>query len=270
VITILVVPMLIAGQVEGVIGIRFTEKRAFRTEELELSQSLAHQAMLAVQLRRFAMMNRQAAVIAERNRMARDLHDTLAQGFTGVIVQLEAAEDAWSRGLSPEAGAHVARARELARGSLHEARLSTRALRPWALLDRSLFEAMDDLIEKMTSGTSVAGTFTVEGEPWSLSDEWEENLLRIGQEVLTNTLRHARARRFEARLVFEPQRLRFELRDDGAGFTPGAQHEGLGLFGIKERTEAMGGTLAIRSTEGSGTAIFVSLPASAPRGSYDI
>lgn len=269
VVSILVVPMLIAGQVEGVIGIRFTEKRVFRAEELELAQALAHQAMLAMQLRHFAVLDRQAAVAEERNRMARDLHDTLAQGFTGVIVQLEAAEDAWSRGLAPEAGAHVMRARDLARGSLQEARLSTRALRPGALLEKTLFEAMDDLIEKMTSGTSLSGAFTLEGEPWPLRDEWEENLLRIGQEVLTNTLRHARARRFDARLVFEPQRLRFELRDDGAGFAPSAQHEGLGLIGIKERVEAMGGTLDIQSAEGKGTAIWASFPAPASRGGFD-
>lgn len=266
VICILVVPMLIAGQVEGVIAIRFHEKRAFRPEELDLAQALAHQAMLAVQLRRFAIIDRQAAVAAERNRMARDLHDTLAQGFTGVIVQLEAAEDAWSRGMAPEAGAHVARARELARGSLHEARLSTRALRPWALMQRSLVEAMDDLIKKMTSGTSVAGAFLLEGEPWPLSNEWEENLLRISQEVLTNTLRHARAHRFEARLIFEPKQLRFEAQDDGVGFTPAAHHEGLGLIGIKERVEAMGGVLTMRRPEGGGTAISASLPAPARNG----
>ncbi|HRI65856.1 MAG TPA: PAS domain S-box protein [Polyangium sp.] len=259
VITILVVPLLIAGEVEGVIGIRFTEKRAFRIEELDLAQALAHQAMLAMQLRHFAVVDREAAVTAERTRMARDLHDTLAQGFTGVIVQLEAAEDAWSKGLSPEAGAHVTRARELARGSLHEARLSTRALRPAALMEQSLCKALDDMICKMTSGTSVKGSFTQKGTPWQLTNECEENLLRIGQEVLTNTLRHASARSFGACLIFEPQELRFEFQDDGVGFHSGAQHEGLGLIGIKERVESMGGTLTIESEEGKGTAILVRL-----------
>src|SRR6266853_1416110 len=103
VITILVVPMLVAGQVEGVIGIRFTRKRTFRTEEMELAQALAHQAMLAIQLMRLSQESREAAVAAERNRMARDIHDTLAQGFTGVIVQLEAAADATAGGMVKEA-----------------------------------------------------------------------------------------------------------------------------------------------------------------------
>src|SRR5208337_3566406 len=118
--------MLIAGQVEGVIGIRFTRKRAFRSEEMELAQALAHQAMLAFQLRRLSHQSRQAAVAAERNRMARDIHDTLAQGFTGVIMQLEAAEEAMSQSLASKAEEHVTRAGELAREGLGEARRSVR------------------------------------------------------------------------------------------------------------------------------------------------
>ncbi len=193
VITILVVPMLIAGQVEGVIGIRFTRQRSFRTEEMELAQALAHQAMLALQLRRLSRQSRQAAVAAERNRMARDIHDTLAQGFTGVIMQLEAAEEAMSQSLASKAEEHVTRAGELAREGLGEARRSVRALRPRALDQKDLCEALEDLIQKMTTGTLVQAEFKVQGEPRELPLEWEENLLRIGQEVLTNVLRHAQA-----------------------------------------------------------------------------
>ncbi|MDI1479243.1 PAS domain S-box protein [Polyangium sp. y55x31] len=261
VVATLTVPTLIGGKLAGFIGIRSRHKNLFRASEMELARALAHQAMLAIQLTRLSRQSREAAIAAERNRMARDLHDTLAQGFTGVIVQLEATEDAWSRGLLPEAGKHLARARELARGSLQEARRSAHALRSQALAEKNFSEAMDDLIKKMTSGTTVIGAFTVEGSPWPLSNEWEENLLRIGQEVLTNILRHARARHFDVRVAFEPRRLRFELRDDGVGFDPAAQSEGLGLIGIKERVELMGGELTIRSAEGSGTAVVASLPA---------
>jgi PAS domain S-box-containing protein len=261
VVATLTVPTLIGGKLAGFIGIRSKDKDIFRTTEMELARALAHQAMLAVQLMRLSRQSREAAITAERNRMARDLHDTLAQGFTGVIVQLEAAEDALSRGLSAEARNHLTRASELARWSLKEARLSARALRPQALAEQNLCKAMQELISKMTSGTSVAGAFTQEGEPWPLSLEWEENLLRIGQEVLTNTLRHARARHFKAHLAFEREGLRFELRDDGAGFDPASLNEGLGLLGIKERVEMMGGELTIQSAEGEGTAIFASLPA---------
>ncbi|MDI1428662.1 PAS domain-containing protein [Polyangium sorediatum] len=260
VVATLTVPTLIGGKLAGFIGIRSRHKNLFRANEMELARALAHQAMLAIQLMRLSRQSREAAIAAERNRMARDLHDTLAQGFTGVIVQLEATEDAWSRGLLPEAGKHLVRARELARGSLQEARRSAHALRSQALAEKNLCDAVEDLIKKMTSGTSVVGAFTREGSPWPLSNECEENLLRIGQEVLTNTLRHARARHFNAHLAFEPQRLRFELRDDGVGFDPASQNEGLGLIGIKERVEVMGGQLTIRSAEGSGTLIVASLP----------
>src|ERR1019366_4682897 len=94
VVTILIVPMLIAGQVAGVIGIRFIQRRQFRAEEMELAQALANQALLAIQLPRLSAQSRQAEVMAELNRMARGIHDTLAQGFTRGILQLEAAEEA--------------------------------------------------------------------------------------------------------------------------------------------------------------------------------
>jgi PAS domain S-box-containing protein len=260
VITILIVPMLIAGQVEGVVGIRFTRKRSFRTEEMDLAQALAHQAMLACQLRRLSRQSRQAAVVAERNRMARDIHDTLAQGFTGVIVQLEAVEEAMSQGLLAKADEYVTRAGALARESLQEARRSVRALRPQTLEENDLCEALQSLIRKMTEGTSVQAAFNVRGQPPELSPEWEENLLRIGQEVLTNVLRHANATRFNAQLAFHKGEIRLDLRDNGRGFDPIARHDGFGLHGMRERVEGMGGRLSIESAKGQGTVISVVLP----------
>jgi signal transduction histidine kinase len=260
VVTILIVPMLIAGQVEGVIGIRFTRKRSFRAEEMDLAQALAHQAMLACQLGRLSRQSRQAAVAAERNRMARDIHDTLAQGFTGVIVQLEAVEEAMSQGLGAKAGEYLTRAGALARESLQEARRSVRALRPRTLEENDLCEALRSLIRKMTAGTSVQAQFSVLGELPELPAEWEENLLRIGQEVLANVLRHAKAREFNARLTFEKKEIRWILRDDGKGFDPTGRHDGFGLRGMRERVEGMGGRLSIESAGGQGTSISIVLP----------
>jgi len=260
VITILVVPMLVAGRVEGVVGIRFTSKRAFRTEEMELAQALANQTMLALQLTRLSAQSRQSAVMAERNRMARDMHDTLAQGFTGVIVQLEAAADATSKGLTKEAEEHLARAGDLARESLREARRSVRALRPRALEDKDLCEALGNLIRTMTAGTTVKAEFIVQGEIKPLPPEWDQNLLRIGQEVLTNVLRHAQASRFKAQIAFAPDAIRLELRDNGHGFDPAGRSDGFGLLGMRERVEGMGGRLTIESSAGTGTAISIVLP----------
>jgi len=130
VITILVVPMFVSGEAAGVIGIRFDHQRKFRGEEIELAQALANQAMLALQLTRLSEKSRRSAVVTERNRMAREVHDTLAQGFTGVIVQLEAAGEAMAQNQSSKASGHLERASELARESLKEARRSVKALRP--------------------------------------------------------------------------------------------------------------------------------------------
>jgi PAS domain S-box-containing protein len=260
VITILLVPMLIAGQVDGVIGICFRRLRAFRPEEIELAQALAHQARLAMQLTRLSEQSRHSAVVAERNRMARDVHDTLAQGFTGVIVQLEAAADATSKGFAQEAGTHLERAGELARESLREARRSVQALRPQALEENRWSEALDGLIKKMTAGTGLRSEFVLRGQPMPLPADWEENLLRIGQEVLTNALRHAGATEFKTHLVFAPEEIRLELRDNGRGFDPESKQDGFGLLGVRERVEGMGGQIAIQSAKGGGSAILITLP----------
>jgi PAS domain S-box-containing protein len=260
VVTILMVPMLIAGDVEGIIGIRFTRKRSFRAEEMELAQALAHQAMLACQLGRLSRQSRQAAVVEERNRLARDIHDTLAQGFTGVIVQLEAVQEAMSKGLAAKASECLARASALARDSLQEARRSVRALRPQSLEENDLCEALKHLFRKMTAGTGVQANFNLRGQMPELPREWEENLLRIGQEVLTNALRHAHARHFKAQLAFEQGEIRLTFEDDGKGFDPAARHEGFGLRGIRERVETTGGRLSIQSSIDQGTTISIVLP----------
>jgi signal transduction histidine kinase len=260
IVTVLLVPMSFAGRLEGAIGLRFTRKRLFRPEEIELAQALASQAMLAMQLTRLSAESRESAVIAERNRMARDIHDTLAQGFTGVIVQLEAAADATSKGLVNEAEEHLGRAGDLARESLKEARRSVQALRPQALEDNDLAKALENLIRKMTAGTTVRSKFLLQGQPQTLPSLWEEDILHIGQEVLTNALRHAQATEFTTRLTFAPNEVRFELRDNGRGFDPARENDGFGLTGIGERVEGMGGQITIQSAAGKGTAILIILP----------
>ena len=146
-------PTLVGGQVKGFIGIRHGDRRPYRPEEIELAQALAHQAMLAIQFNEFAERSRQAAVLEERNRMARDIHDTLAQGFTGVIAQLEAVEDAITCCRRKQANRHLQRASQLARQSLNEARRSVHALRPQALQGGKFWEALKGIIKNTTAGT---------------------------------------------------------------------------------------------------------------------
>jgi PAS domain S-box-containing protein len=255
----LAVPLLVGGQVRGFVGIRHVDRASYRPEEIELTQALAHQVMLAIKLNEFADQAQRAAVFEERNRMARDIHDTLAQGFTGVIVQLEAAEDAISCGSRKDADAHLHRAGELARRSLSEARRSVHALRPQALQEHNFWDALKGTIKSTTAGTALHTTFEAQGKLPELPQPWQENLLHIGQEALTNTLKYAHAHNFKTRLIYKAKELRLELRDDGDGFKVKDRHDGVGLRGMRERVEQMGGELEITSSRGKGTKITVSL-----------
>jgi signal transduction histidine kinase len=216
--------------------------------------------MLAIQLNEFAEQSRQAAILEERNRLARDIHDTLAQGFTGVIVQLEALEDAIACCRRKEANEHLQRAGELARRSLNEARRSVHALRPQALEGGNFWDALKGLIKNTTAGTALHTTFSLRGKLRHLPLAWQENLLHIGQEALTNALKYAHPRNFETRLTFNAKELRLDLRDDGDGFKVKERHDGFGLAGMRERVEQMGGKLNISSARGKGTEILVTLP----------
>src|SRR5205809_680471 len=254
------IPTLVGGQVKGFIGVRHGDRPPYRSEEIELAQALAHQAMLAIQLNESAEQSRKAAILEERNRMARDIHDTLAQGFTGVIVQLEAAEDAIACCRRKEANEHLQRASELARCSLNEARRSVHALRPQALQGGNFWGAVKGIIKNTTAGTALHTTFNLRGKMRHLPLVWQENLLHIGQEALTNALKYAHPRNFETKLTFNTKELHLELRDDGDGFKVKERHDGFGLAGMRERVEQMGGTLKISSARGKGTNVLVTLP----------
>jgi PAS domain S-box-containing protein len=254
------VPVLASGKVKGVISIRHGERPPYRREEIELMQALAHQVMLALRLTELAEQSRRAAILEERNRMARDIHDTLAQGFTGVIMQLEAAEKAIEHHRPRQADEHLRRAGGLARKSLSEARRSVHALRPQALKGGNFWDALQGMIKSITVGTALHPSFKVRGKVDELPPIWQENLLHIGQEALANTIKYAHASKFGTRLMYDPKELRLEFSDDGDGFKPQDRHDGRGLAGMQERVEQMGGELKITSSRGKGTKISVVLP----------
>jgi PAS domain S-box-containing protein len=256
----LAVPLLVGRQVKGMITVCHAERAPYRTEEIGLTQALAHQVMLAIRLTEVGEQSRQAAVLAERNRMARDVHDTLAQGFTGVIVQLEAAEYAISEGDRKDADSHLRRAGELARSSLAEARRSVHALRPQALEQDDFWQALKGIVKSTTVGTTLHTTLETQGKVPVLPPAWQENLLRIGQEALSNTLKYAHARNFRTRLISNLKEVRLELCDDGDGFQVTERHDGVGLTGMRERAEEMGGELKIVSFRGTGTTVTAILP----------
>jgi PAS domain S-box-containing protein len=207
-----------------------------------------------------ASRNRELAIIDERNRLARDIHDTLAQGFTGVIVQLQAAEDAQARGLVAEAAAHFRQASDMARYGLQEARRSVHALRPQALEGGNLYSAISEMFSSMTEGTDLRATVTVVGTLGYLRPDWELNLLRIAQEALTNVVRHARATRLDTTIRFTAEQIELTVKDNGCGFDRSTKYDGFGLVGMAERAAVMGGSLSIESTVAIGTLIHICLP----------
>jgi signal transduction histidine kinase len=253
------VPLVIGSRLFGACTVRFAQVREFVPEELTLARALAMQATLALQLARLEEQGRRSAVLDERNRMARDIHDTLAQGFTGVVIQLEAATDANDRQRPTEANDHIRRASELARHSLAEARRSVHALRPLALEHGGLGSAIDGLLHRMTAGTAIDASIEVQGRPWDLPADWEEELLHIGQEALANALKHGNPKRLAVTLLFEDKGMSMTATDDGSGFDVVRSAAGFGLSGMRERVQRLGGRLDLTSTPGDGTAVIVAL-----------
>ena len=254
------VPMFLAGEFRGFISIHHSEAGTYRPDEIELAQSLAQHVVMAVHGQQVAEQERQAAILKERARLARDVHDTLAQGFTGVILQMEAAEEALFDENPDAAVQRVRRAREIARESLGEARRSVHALRPQALDKSGFAEALQSMLKNTTVGTSLRTSFCSEGEPMVLPANVEETLLRIGQEALSNALKHAHPTEFHIRLCFKSDAVRLELFDNGKGFVVGQTNGGVGLLGMKERAEQIGATLTISSEPGKGTKIIAVSP----------
>lgn len=258
---LMAVPMFVTGELRGFIGIHHSQKGTYRADEVELAQALAHHVMLAVHGQELVDQQRQGAILKERTRMARDIHDTLAQGLTGVVVQMEAAEEALLEEDPEHAVQHVRRARELARESLGEARRSVHALRPQALERAGFADALKAIVKNTTAGTPLRAEFKIKGKPRALRPEVEENLLHIGQEALTNALKHARAKKFETHLSFDNDAVRLELRDDGDGFVVDQTNGGgIGLIGMKERAEQIGAALTVKSKPGGGTTIIAVSP----------
>jgi len=255
------VPMFVTGEIRGFIGIQHRQQCAYRADQIELAQALAHHVMMAAHGQDLIEQQREAAILKERTRMARDIHDTLAQGFTGVIVQMEAAEEALLEEDSEHAIGHVHRARELARESLREARRSVHALRPQALEKAPFADALEAIIKNTAAGTALRTEFRITGKPRELAPLVEENLLHIGQEALTNSLKHAHATKFQARLSFNPDAVYLQLQDNGDGFNVGNSNGGgFGLIGMKERAEQIGATVEVSSKPGAGTSIVAVSP----------
>ncbi|MBE8968550.1 PAS domain S-box protein [Nostocales cyanobacterium LEGE 12452] len=200
-----------------------------------------------------------ASILEERNRMAREIHDTLAQSFTGILAQVGAANQVLTDDVEATQ-AHLDLIKELARTGLTEARRSVVALRPQLLEEGSLQSALHRLVAQIrAAATDTTLYYEIEGAVYSLPTEVENNLLRIGQEALTNAIRHANADEIRVELVYDRDRFCLRVKDNGQGFGVGSipASEGFGLLGMSERAERIGAQLTIRSQPGQGKEIIV-------------
>ncbi|MFB2895136.1 PAS domain S-box protein [Aerosakkonemataceae cyanobacterium BLCC-F50] len=200
-----------------------------------------------------------ASVLEERNRIAREIHDTLAQVLTGVIIQMETAKvvipnDSRARNLIDTTYA-------LAREGLAEARRSVWALRS-PLLDREgLSHTLQRLVNSLTTGTTLQAQCQIQNPPYPLPSDIETNLLRIVQESTVNAIKHGNASKISIKLTFDSQVIRLRVQDNGDGFNPD-RHNGLGfgLVGMRERVQNLGGQLRIDSQVGQGTEVVAIVP----------
>ncbi|HWS35036.1 MAG TPA: sensor histidine kinase [Actinoplanes sp.] len=262
---ILLCNLLIAG-IMTFVAIRTdreSDSRIQRIDELaeanaKLAAALQENAGLHAQL---VVQAHEAGVHKERQRMAGEIHDVLAQGLTGIVTQLEAAESH-----PADRDRHLTTAKRLARDSLTEARRSVQALRPQQLDAARLPDALDDVIAGWADVHGVRADLTVTGVARPMLPEIETTLLRTAQEALANVAKHAAAARVGLTLSYMEDVVTLDVRDDGAGFDPAAPREvtdegGFGLRAMRERLTRIAGTLAVESEPGHGTAISACVPA---------
>jgi signal transduction histidine kinase len=225
-----------------------------RRLEVALAENAGLQRQLLVQAR-------EAGILDERQRMAREIHDTLAQGLTGIIAQLQAAEHA--AGEPAEWRKHFAAATRLAREGLSEARRSVDALRPEVLETAPLSDALAGVAAHWSALHGIPAWVTATGTAQPVAPDVEAALLRTAQEALANVAKHAQATRVGVTLSYLEDEVALDVRDDGKGFDPAIPdgRGGFGLVAMRQRIEGLAGTLQIESEPGAGTGISAHIPA---------
>jgi PAS domain S-box-containing protein len=260
--TLLIIPLTSRGQANGRLTFRFTEERDFRPEELEIARALATQASLAIHLTRLAKTARQSAVLEERNQLAAEIHDALAQSFTGISMQLGVAEEQ----LAAKEGdplRQIERANEIAKFGLAEARRSILSLRSNAIEELGLTTTLQRLVEH----SNVAGRLRCDFRSNNIPEERlppkiQHELLRFAQEAISNAVRHAKPTVVKVTLRWEPPNLILKVKDNGSGISNASlvKSEGFGLGNMRTRASQIDGKLDIQTAAGHGTSIVLSVP----------
>src|ERR1700736_5731398 len=260
--TSLVIPLNLAKQLVGSVTFRFTEDRKFRPEELEIARALASQASLAIQLTRLAKTARQSAVLEERNHLAAEIHDALAQSFTGISMQLGVAEEQ----LAAKEGdplCQVQRANEIAKFGLAEARRSILSLSSSAIEESGLTTTLQRLVEHSNVAGRLRCDFRSDSIPEeSLPPRIQHELLRFAQEAISNAVRHAKPTVVRVTLRWEPPNLILQVKDNGSGISRARlkKSEGFGLGNMRTRASQIDGKLDIHTVAGHGTSIVLTVP----------
>ncbi len=257
---IYVMPLLFGDRTVGLLALAFRHTEALGGDQEQLLVSLAQQMTLAIALKHLAMSARNAAVLAERNRISQEIHDGLAQAFVGILMQLGATEEHLEA--APLASV-LKRIRDLARDGLSEARRSVLALRPTESRAGGLAFALQQLAERSTVTGRVTCAFEGGDVATKLPPEDEHELLRIAQEAVSNAVRHAQPNRVQIALAVDDDYLQLSVSDDGCGMHELPElsaQQGFGLTNMRERAQAIGGEWQVSSTPGAGTRIDVRVP----------
>lgn len=261
------VPIYARATPLGVLNVASEDWRELQAEELQLLHIIGDQIGLAIQRARLSAEHTRAAArlatIEERNRLAREIHDTLAQGLAAITLQLETA-DALVGSRPERAHEAIRRALSLARSNLEEARSSVMNLRAAPLQNHTLPEALAALVQQSRHNTAVDVQFSYSPETGfpALPPRLEEGIYRIAQEALANARNHANAEHIYVILTIDDQDLHLVVQDDGRGFDPDkvtdiASEGHFGLTGMSERARLLGGSICISSEPGAGTYIAV-------------
>ena len=260
---LLALPLTVGGEVVGALYVADTAPRAYAREERRALETLAQQAAAAIARSRLRAQELDLALSEERNRLAREIHDTLAQSLLAVILQLEATKALLPREPGRAHG-ELLRAEAAARDALAEARRSVRGLRPAPLERGTLVEALRAELRDFGAREGLETSFAVEGDVAPLPFAVEDGLYGIAREALNNVRKHARAAAVTLSLRCGPDEAALVVRDDGVGFDPaaGAGRDAghFGLVGMRERARLLGGTLAVTAAAGRGTEVRVRIP----------
>ena len=241
------------------------DDRLFTPAELSVFQSLADMATLGIALSQQLQREREIAMLEERNRLAREIHDTVAQSLTALILQIDTTQTLLQRGDLPTTAEMLSHAHDLAKSALEDTRRAIRGLAAATALSLSSAQAIAQEAQQLETESGIQSQFILTGEEQALTQDQRTSLLRITQEALNNTRKHARPQRVRVGLQFGLDEVMLLIEDDGMGFdantvrTPGLEG-GYGLFGMEERARLVGATLQIDSTPGWGTRIRVVLP----------